>query len=68
MANGKIYPKGTAFLRQHVGEAESDHLHFEMSLVNMTTPAVYCHETGKYFVLPWQDILNMAEEAGVGEQ
>jgi hypothetical protein len=37
-----------------------------MIFVNMNMPAVVCKETGKTYILGWEDIIKLAMQAGVG--
>jgi hypothetical protein len=67
---GRLHEKQTMFLRQHVGEASGpDGKSYEMA-VNMggMTPIIESKQTGKWFTLSWQEILNMAVKAGIDEE
>lgn len=66
---GTLHKKGTMFLRQHVGAADGgENSKYEMSLVNMTTPAIESKQTGRHFLLSWEDIINLAVEAGIDKK
>ena len=68
---GKLHKDSVPFLRLDVGRANLDEsgLSFELS-ANMgdMAPIVRCEETGRTFTLSWQDIVNMAMDAGIGEK
>ena len=62
---GRVYPKGSMFLRTHVGEADDGKRKYEMATNMNGTPIIESKQTGKWFSLSWQDILNLAEKAGI---
>jgi hypothetical protein len=62
---GRVYPKGSMFLRTHVGTAEDGKRKYEMATNMNGTPIIESKQTGKWFSLSWQDILNLAEKAGI---
>ncbi len=68
---GKIDPKNSMVIREYVGTAEATNdngaqYNLELSFVLFKRcPLVECKETRKTFILPWEDILDMAEEAGI---
>lgn len=68
---GKLHAQGTMFLRQHIATAEATldgvDVKFEISMVNFTTPAVYCPATDRFFTLSLQDLLTMAIKAGIAK-
>ncbi len=35
---------------------------------NKSCPEVYCHQTGKAFLLSWEDIITLAIAAGISEK
>ncbi len=52
------------YLRQYVGDGErEDGKKFEIDVMNNYSPAVYCN--GKTFRLSWNDILELADLAGL---
>jgi hypothetical protein len=68
---GEIHKPQTLFLRVGVGEAknaEDGHM-YEMS-TNMSdgAPIIQSKKTGKWFVLPWQDIIVLAVKAGIDQK
>lgn len=66
---GKIHDKSVLFFRQHVGEATSDDIGYEMSVnVGGLTPIVLSKKTGKWFTLGWEDIINLAVVAGINQE
>jgi len=55
------------FLRVHCGEAKSGKLKYEMSTAIAGMPIVESKQTGKWFTLSWQAIIDMAVKAGIDE-
>jgi len=53
------------FLRTHVGEASEGKRKYEMATNMDGTPIIESKQTGKWFSLSWNDILNLAEKAGI---
>jgi hypothetical protein len=62
---GRVYPPKSMFLRNHVGEAQQGKLKYEMATNMNGAPIIHSLQTDKWFVLSWQDILNLAEKAGI---
>ena len=63
---GEIHPKRTMFLRCHVGDARSGNTAYEMSTnASCMNPIIQSKQTGKWFTLSWQDIIELAVEAGI---
>jgi len=64
---GKILPKDTMILRHQVGTAEgSNGGSYEMTAaMNDMSPIVRSEKTGKWYVLAWSDIINLAVGAGI---
>lgn len=66
---GKIYKSMSLFFRQHVGEAKRENSNYELSMViNDQTPLVCSKQTGKYFSISWQEIIELAIEAGIDKE
>lgn len=67
---GKLLPSKTLVLRVHVGEAkDGESRAYEMTIsATSSEPIVRSQKSGRWFVLPWQDILRLAVEAGVDEE
>ena len=65
---GTIHPKKTLLLRMETGTAEAGGVKYELT-INMgnNTPIVSSSKTGKYFTLSWQDIINLAIDAGINK-
>lgn len=63
---GRIHAPDTMFLRMHVGEAKSGDMGYELD-TNMAAanPIVRSKQSGKWFTLSWQDIIELAIEAGI---
>lgn len=62
---GRIYPKGTLFLRTHVGTATSDKAKYDMTISMEGSPTVESKQTGKFYALSWTEIITMAVAAGI---
>ncbi len=66
---GTIHPPDTLFFRSFAGTAKSGRNEYEMSLnVGGSVPIVHSKQTGKWFVLPWEDIIELAIKAGVDKE
>lgn len=67
---GTVQPPKTMYLRQFVGTAEdADGSVFELSAdVGQKTPIVMSKQTGNYFTLSWQDLINLAVERGIEKE
>ena len=55
------------FLRVHAGTAEYGKLKYEMAYLMGGSPIVESKQTGKWFTLSWQDILDLARKAGIDD-
>ncbi len=64
---GTIHPPRTMFLRVHCGEAKAGKLKYEMATHIAGMPIVESKQTGKWFTLTWQDIIEQAVRAGIDE-
>ena len=65
---GKIHPPRTLLLRQHVGTATAGRLcNYEMATALNGTPIIKSLQTGKWYTLPWESIINLAVEAGIDQ-
>lgn len=65
---GEILPKRTFVMTVAVGEATgSDNKSYELLTSMYGSPVVLSKQTGKYYVLNWDDILDMAIETGIDE-
>lgn len=67
---GEIMKPNTLVLREHLGTATAkiagQKYNFELGrTLPGAAPIVRCVETGKDFLLSWEDILNLAEDAGI---
>lgn len=63
---GEIRPPRTLMLRTHVGEAESaEGNKYTLSMSTSASPIIESKVTGKWFVLGWSDILELARAAGI---
>lgn len=64
---GTIHPKQTMVLRVHIGTMKTDEFDFTLSTAMAGMPLVYCNKTDRYFSLSWQEICELAIEAGLGK-
>jgi len=66
---GFIHSKGSLFLRENVGTADTDEgPAYEMSLhVGSREPILQSVKTGKQFTLTWKQLLELAVKAGIDE-
>ena len=65
---GKVYPARTLMFRVCVGTAQSGGNKYEMTTaVEDMSPIVFSEQTGKWFTLPWSDIIDMARDAGIDD-
>ena len=62
---GTIYPAKSMILRNHIGEAKSGKLGYEMSTTMAGQPIILSKQTGKWFTLSWQTIIDLAVKAGI---
>ena len=66
---GKIEPKGTLCMRQHAGKGEAAGIEYELCTgIASGSPVIRSSKTGKWFFLSWEDILNLAIEAGINDE
>lgn len=68
---GKILPGRTLILRENVGTIsdKTNGLKYEATVgLPALTPIIRSEKTGKWFVLSWEDILEMAQKAGVDKE
>ena len=62
---GEILPPKSMILRTHIGEAKQGKLEYEMSTAIAGMPIIHSKQTGKWFTLSWQTILELAVKAGI---
>ena len=63
---GKIMPAKTMILRVAAGEAEAaDGTKYECSTNVNRTPLIRSGKTKKWFALSWEDIIELAIQAGI---
>ncbi len=65
---GQIHNSKSLFLREAVGTATDPEakIKYEMTTINDNRQPMVCSsKTGKYFTLSWEDIVNLAVEAGI---
>jgi hypothetical protein len=64
---GTIMPPRTMLLRVHCGEAECGKLKYRLYTNIAGSPIVHSAQTGKWFTLSWQTIIDLAVKAGIDE-
>lgn len=65
---GRLHGPKSMILREHVGEAKLENLVYEMSVsLPQMIPVVRSKQTGKWFTIPWQHIVDAAVKAGIDE-
>ena len=62
---GKVYPAKSMFFRTHVGTADDGERKFEMATSMNGAPILQSAKTGKWFLLSWEDIISLADKAGI---
>ena len=63
---GEVHGKGSLFMRVYVGEADNGKEKYVMSTnIHDNSPIIESKQSGKYFTLPWSDIVNIAVDAGI---
>ena len=65
---GEIHPKRTFFMRQYIGTANDGDMSWEMSILMNGVPCVQSNQTGQWFTLDWELIVDMARALGIDEQ
>lgn len=64
-----IIEKDALLLRVVVGEcSDDDGNSYEMTTSTDMTPLIKSHQTGRTFHLSWQDIMELAIEAGIDKE
>ncbi|WP_201341743.1 hypothetical protein [Abyssogena phaseoliformis symbiont] len=65
---GRIRQKPAYFLNSHCGKAQGENDTYALSTSAASgSPIVQSQKTGKAFTLEWQEILELAEEAGISD-
>ena len=64
---GKMLDMKALYMTIHVGEAtdKENGIEYQMALMANSSPVITSDKTDKRFNLSWQDIINMAIEAGI---
>ena len=64
---GKLLNPKDLYMTIHVGEAKDkeDGIEYHMALMTDSSPIITSDKTDKRFNLSWQEIINMAVEAGI---
>jgi hypothetical protein len=63
---GIVHHKHSMFLRVHGAEATNGKMKYECSAaVNSMAPIIVSAQTGQSFTLSWQEIINLAIDAGI---
>lgn len=64
---GTIHPARSLFLRTGIGSARDGEKAWEISNLLNGRPIVRSETTGKWFTLSWEDVLDLARDAGIDE-
>ena len=64
---GTMHPAKSLFLREAVGTATLGEIEYEMTTLMNRSPMIKSKKTGKWFVLSWQAIIELAVMAGIDE-
>lgn len=64
---GKFIENGALLLRKEIGTGHMGGKEYLMQTTATGNPIIESKATGKRFMLEWQDILNLAIDAGVDE-
>lgn len=63
---GTLYKEGPIFGPRTVGSAKSeDGLEYELCISITGSPLIQNKETGKYWGISWDELINLAREAGL---
>lgn len=67
MTRGKTLEGNTLILRFHQGSAtdEDSGVTYDLTSSPAGSPIIRSSKTGRFFVLSWQELLEMAQEAGI---
>lgn len=65
---GQILAPDVWLLRKEVGSGEMGGMKYRMQLTAQSTPLIESEATGKRFVLDWEDIVRLAQAAGIDGQ
>ncbi|EGY52028.1 hypothetical protein [Neisseria shayeganii] len=65
---GRILPAGNWFLRAMVGKGDIGGMKYQMLITINSEPIIESEATGKRFLLDWEDIVRLAQAAGIDEQ
>lgn len=64
-AVGSIHERDSLFLRVACGEAKAPGVVYELNTNVDGTPLIRSSKTGKWFSVPWRDLLRLAVDAGI---
>lgn len=68
MKRGKIVESTTLILRISCGEATDETgMKYELTTSPTGNPIIRSEKTRRFFVLSWDDIIEMAQDAGINE-
>lgn len=65
---GHFLDKNALYMHVHIGHAEGEKGEYELLYSMHGTPIIKSQTTGNYFTLTWEDILALAQEAGIDEE
>jgi hypothetical protein len=66
---GRLYPPGTMFLRQNVGNATAENGDvYELTLnVGASHPIIRSEKTGRWWTVSWQELIGLAIKGGIDQ-
>lgn len=62
---GTVETKDSLFLRKHAGTAKLGDNAYELSTSMASLPLIKSEKTGKYWLISWQQLLDLAIQAGI---
>jgi hypothetical protein len=64
-AIGEMIPKGKMLIRKYVGTATDGEYLYDLDASLQSEPMIKSKLTGKTFVLRWEDMIKLAQDAGI---
>lgn len=69
MSLGKIHPKDALFMKVgHGGATSSSGKQYELNATLGGCPMISSKQTGKQWVLSWEELIRMAIDAGIDQE
>lgn len=64
---GRLIPSSCLIVRIEVGEAKNDSHEYELSHMPGGQPVITNIETGMHYTIGWQELIQLATDAGINE-